>query len=99
MILLIAGLILLGVFLIKYKELKHRIAFAIIISLILLLFASSYNVFKNNDVDLGSFDGVMTLTKLYFNTLFNLVKNVGKISTFAVKQDWGVNSSNLSLGL
>ena len=64
--------------------------------MILFFVASSYTIFKNNDIDLGSFDGVLTLAKLYISSAVNVVRNIGKISTFAVKQEWGANSTNLS---
>ena len=96
---IVVAMALLGIFLLKYKEFKHRAAFFVILLVALFLVVSSISIFRNHDVDLGSFKGIVGLGKLYINSFVNILKNLGSITTNAVKQEWDVSTvdSNLSL--
>ena len=95
---LIGILIVLAVVLLRFKEIRHRVGLFIIILLVLFLVVSIGYVTKVNKADLGTFDGIVALGKIYFNWLLGVGKNVVSISGYAVKQDWGLNFTN-STGL
>jgi len=92
--LLIVVVVAVILFLLKFKELRHKLGFFIVLFLLLFLLLSFVSVYKNNKVDLTSFDGFMQAGKLYFSWLGNVFNNFGKISSFVVKQDWGINVTN-----
>jgi hypothetical protein len=68
------------------------------ISLALFLIVSIGYVTATNKVDLTTFEGIIEITKLYFSWLGSLFKNIMSLTGYAVKQDWGVNFSNFTIG-
>jgi TRAP-type uncharacterized transport system fused permease subunit len=90
---LIGVAVLLVLFILKFKEIRHKVGFLMILLVILFLGASAFHVYSKNDIDIQTFDGLMTMTKLYFNWLGGLFGNVKDISGYAIKQDWGTNST------
>ena len=61
---------------------------------ILLFFSFSfYHIYKTNDFDLTSYNGVLGAGKVYFGWFGNLFSNVGRVTGCAMHQDWGGNSS------
>ena len=67
----------------------------LIIAIFLVLFVSFsfYHIYKTYNVDFTSFDGIVRGGKLYFLWFKSLFANFGKITGYAVKQDWILNSS------
>ncbi len=92
---LIAVLVFVGIVLFKAKELKHRLGLLVIAFLAIFLFLSVYQVYSTNSLDLSTFSGIVQAGKVYFSWLGTIFHNAGKVSSFAVQQDWGVNSSVL----
>jgi len=45
---------------------------------------------------LGNLEGVVGAAKIYFSWLGSLFGNFAKVSTYAVKQDWGINVTNFT---
>ncbi len=88
-ILIIVAVVALFVFL-RFREIRHRVTHMVIILVVLLLAGSVAQVYFSNDVDLTSFDGIANAGTLYFSWLGTVFGNVGKVSTFAVHQEWGV---------
>ncbi len=86
-VLIIAGVVVLFLFL-RFREIRHRVTHIVIILVVVLLVGSIAQVYFSNDVDLGSFDGIANAGKLYFSWLGTVFVNVGKVSTYAVYQDW-----------
>ncbi|MAE50110.1 hypothetical protein CMI48_04780 [Candidatus Pacearchaeota archaeon] len=90
---IIAGLVILGAILLEVKDLRHRIAFFAAIAGLLFVFGSLGVVYFANDVDLGSFSGIVDAGRLYVVWMGNFFENVAGISGYAVQQDWVVNST------
>lgn len=86
------GLIVLMV-LFKMKEIRHKFGLVAIALIVLFLVFSFSHVYKSNKPDLTTFDGISQVTKLYFSWLGGVFKNLGKVTGFAINQDWGLNST------
>jgi hypothetical protein len=89
----IAGLVILGAILLEVKDLRHRIAFFAAIGVLLFVFGSLGAVYFSNDVNLGSFSGIIDAGQLYVVWMGNFFENVAGISGYAVQQDWVVNET------
>ena len=94
-VLIIVAVVALFVFL-RFREIRHRVTHIVIILLVVLLAGSVATVYFSNDVDLTSFEGIAHAGKVYFSWLGAIFGNIGKVSTYAVHQDWGTSppSSN-----
>lgn len=90
--LIIVGVLLL-LLLFKFKEIRHKIGLTFVIVLLVFLVVSFGQLYASNDLDLTTFDGVMKAGKVYTSWLSSAIGNIAKVSTYAVKQDWGMNSS------
>ena len=102
---LIAGIIILiaGVAIFKSQDfvfiislIRKNLFLIFIIGVILFLSFTIYSFHKVHDVDLTSFGGVVQAGRLYFAWFLNLFKNVGSITGYAIKQDWILNSTNMT---
>ena len=95
--------ILIGVILIillvffKFKEIRHKFGLVFIAIMLIFFIFSFTQIYKTNGADLKTFDGVMKVVKVYFSWLGNLFKTTGEVTTYAIHQDWGLNSSNLTI--
>ncbi len=87
---LVAAIVLIAILFLKFKEIRHKIMTVLMIGLVLFLALSIARVFISNDVDLSSFEGVTHAGKIYFAWLGGFASNLGKISGFAIKQDWAI---------
>ncbi|MEK6928764.1 MAG: hypothetical protein AABW65_02305 [Nanoarchaeota archaeon] len=94
---LLIGVIIFAIFLLlRFKEIRYKITHFLIIIVVIFLVISIFSLYLNNDLDLTSTDGIIKSGKLYLSWLGNTFKNMGKISGFAVKQDWKINVTNIS---
>ncbi|MBM3232774.1 hypothetical protein FJZ18_01250 [Candidatus Pacearchaeota archaeon] len=85
--LIIVAALIVFVFL-RFREVRHRATHMIIAIFLLLLVGSAVVVYFNNDVDLTSFDGIAEAGQLYFKWIGTIFSNLGKVSSYAVQQDW-----------
>ena len=90
---IIVALILVGLFLLEFKDIKHRFFLFAVVVFLLFVFISSGIVYFNYSLDLRSFDGFVEAGKIYFTWIANFFSNFKDISGYAVKHDWGVNST------
>jgi hypothetical protein len=95
----ITVLVVLIFIVIKFKELRHKFSFILIVALLLFVVLSFGKVYSEKKVDLNSLDGVVSAGKLYFSWLGNAFTNLKGISGYAVKQNWGIaeNSANTNI--
>jgi glucan phosphoethanolaminetransferase (alkaline phosphatase superfamily) len=77
----------------KAKEVRHKIGFVIASVICLFLIFSFVQVYKSHKIDLTTFDGFVQATKAYFAWLGQLFNNVKQTTSYAIKQDWGINST------
>lgn len=97
-ILIVLAFIVIAFFLLKFTDFKHRFRFFLVTGLLIFFFLSFAYVFLTNKLDLTSLAGWMHAVKIYFSWFSTFTGNIIKISGFAVKQDWGVNLTNSSIG-
>src|SRR3989344_5224900 len=91
---IIVVLVVLAIVIFKFKEFRHRMGLLTIIVLILIIILSFSIVISGKGVDFNTFDGVVKAGKLYFSWLGGAFHNLKDLSGYAVKQEWGVNSTN-----
>ncbi|MBS3089561.1 hypothetical protein J4461_01620 [Candidatus Pacearchaeota archaeon] len=90
---IIGALVVLALILLKFKEIRHQLGIFIGLGILVFLVISFGTLSASNDLDLTSFDGVVSASKLYIVWLGNLFTNVKGISTYVVNQPWGINES------
>jgi len=93
---LIVLVILIVLIIMKFKEFRHKFGFLAIALIALFLVWSVWHVYIENKVSLGNLEGVVGAAKIYFSWLGSLFGNFAKVSTYAVKQDWGINVTNFT---
>ncbi len=95
-------LVLIGIFLVilmmvfKAKEVRHKLGFVVVASIVLFLVFSFYQVYMTQKLDFTSLDGVLNAGKLYVGWLGNMFGNVAKVSNYAIQQDWTLSNSSVS---
>ena len=94
--LLIVLLIVLLMVLFKAKEVRHKISLIAIVGIFLFLIFSFIQIYQSHKADLTTFDGIVKAGKIYVSWLGQLFGNIGKTVGFAVKQDWGINSTQIN---
>lgn len=91
---IITGLIIaLVVVFFKANHIKHGLSSYLLIFVLIFLIASASYVYMTNNIDLSSFDGVVQGGKVYFSWVEGIFHNTGKITAYAVNQNWGLNST------
>ncbi|MBI2452154.1 hypothetical protein HYV50_03695 [Candidatus Pacearchaeota archaeon] len=66
--------------------------FAILFFIFLAI--SLTHIHNNYDVDLTSFKGIVTASKIYYGWFLNVMGNLGKVTGYAIRQDWFTASEN-----
>lgn len=90
---IVGALLIFAFLLFKFKDIRHRVSWFFIILVIVFLVASFGIVSNSNDIDLGTFDGVVKAGNLYFSWIGSIVGKIGSISSYAINQDWHLNST------
>ena len=91
---LIGVLIIVLLVVFKFKEIRHKFGLIIISLIFIFLIFSFAQVYKTHKADLSTFDGALEVGKVYFSWLGSLFGNVGKVSSYVVHQEWGLNITN-----
>lgn len=94
-ILIAAVLLLVVIFFVRFKSIRHALGSYLLIAFIVFLVASIYYVYSSQHVDVSSFSGLVKGVKVYFSWIGSAFKNIGQISSYAVKQDWNVNATKI----
>lgn len=92
---IIAILVILVVIVLKFKEVRHKLGFLIVLALLLFFAVTAFSVYKTHEVDLKTFDGVVTAGKIYVAWLGGVFQNFKGITGYAAKQDWKINNTSL----
>jgi len=89
-------LILLGIvitvaviILLEYKDMRNKVLFLGIAALLLFFACTFAYVCFAGNASLSSFEGFVGAGKLYLNWLSGFFNNLGDITTYAIKQNWG----------
>jgi hypothetical protein len=90
----IAILVLVGMVLLEFKDIKHRVFLVVVVAGLLFLTVSVGSVYFNNDLDLTSFKGLSEATGVYIAWVANFFGNLGDLSGYAIEQQWNVNGTS-----
>jgi len=83
--------LLLVLLFLKAKTMQHK-TYAILITVMLIFFyVTGSKIIAENNVDLKTFDGMVTAGKLYFSWLGHVLQNTKVLIGNAVKMDWRGN--------
>lgn len=93
----VIGLAIVIIFiLLKFKEIRHKLGFLLVVGLVLFLVLSFATIYSSNNLDLTNFAGVMKAGELYVSWLGTAFQNVKGISAYVINQDWGINLTNFT---
>jgi len=88
---ILAVLVFLVLLFLKAKTMQHK-TYAILITVMLIFFyVTGSKIIAENNVDLKTFDGMVTAGKLYFSWLGHVLQNTKVLIGNAVKMDWRGN--------
>lgn len=90
-------LVVVAFLILKFKEVRHRMGLIVILGVLLFFVVTYGTLYSTHKADLKTFDGNLAMLKVYFSWLGEVFKNVGHISAYAIKQDWGVNITNSTI--
>jgi len=88
----IAILVIAGIFAIKINHLKHRFFIIILIFLALFLYTSMSMVKDQNDLDLKNPKGFFSAVKVYAGWLTNGFQNLKSLTGRAIGMDWSLTN-------
>lgn len=77
----------------KFRDTRHKLTFFIVIILLAFLIISIFEVSRSINANINTLSGVTQVGKVYFSWLGNLFTNAKTIGGYAIKQNWGVNST------
>jgi len=78
---------------IEVKRLQHKLFAIFLIGLILFIYLSGFFVFKGQDIEFTSIEGVMNASKLYLSWMGTVWENTVTIVGNAIQLDWAGNTS------
>jgi glucan phosphoethanolaminetransferase (alkaline phosphatase superfamily) len=79
---------------IEVKRMKHKVFAILLIALILFAYMGYAMISKNNDINLGTMDGLTKATKIYFSWINSAFLNMKSLTMNAIKMDWKGNQNN-----
>ena len=85
---IIAVLVLLVFLFFQFKNMQHKTYAVIIIAFLLFFYISGSKIIAENNVDVTSFNGMVTAGKLYASWLGHVLKNTKNLVGEVIKMDW-----------
>lgn len=93
---LIAVFVIILIVVVKFKELRHKFGFLFIVAIFLFLGITIWQVYKANNLNLDTFDGLVSAGRIYFSWLGQVFANLKGITGYVIGQPWGLSNSTLS---
>ena len=90
-------LIVLALVVVKVRHIRHKTFIFIVLILLVFFYISVSRVISSQNLNLGTFDGIMTAGKIYFSWLVHAGGNAKIIVGNAIKMDW-VGNATKSVG-
>lgn len=94
---LIVALLVVIFLLVKLKEIRHRSFMIFFVIILIFVIITAGQLVSKNNINLSKFEDVMLLGKLYFSWLKHVLGNLVQLTGNAVKQDWSLNMSNITI--
>lgn len=86
-------LVVVFLLLLKFRHVRHRFLAVVLVLLLLFFYLTATQLFAEKDVNLKSFDGLVTAGRVYGAWLWHATGNTRVILGNAIKMDWIGNSS------
>jgi energy-coupling factor transporter transmembrane protein EcfT len=93
-IIIVAVLVILVFLASKYRGVKHKLGFVVLLVFLLLFLLSFWSAFHKSEIDFKSFGGIVEAGKVYFNWVFGIFGNTKSIAAYAIKQNWSSGFDN-----
>jgi len=90
-------LLIVAVAYVKLKETRSHLFYKTLAVVIFLFVGSIVYVWLKSGISLSNYEGFLSLGKTYFSWLGSLAGNIGSITGYVAKHDWGVNSTVIPL--
>lgn len=78
---------------VKFKEIRHKFGFLFIVMILLFLGITIWQVYKSNNLNLNTYDGLIAAGKIYISWLGQVFTNVKAVTGYVVNQHWGLSNS------
>jgi len=86
--LIIVALVLILIIFLKVRTFQHKFYLTLIIVLVLFFYITGSRVIAQNNIDVNSFDGMVSATKVYFSWLGSIFTNTKALVGNAINMDW-----------
>ena len=80
---------------VKFKYIKHKLSWIIVLVLILLFYIGFLASTSGENINFSTFEGSQTGIKLYLSWLGQSFDNMKTITGQAIKLDWGANTTTI----
>jgi bacteriorhodopsin len=94
-ILIVVVVAILLIFYSKSHHMRHKISYYLVILGVAFILISAYVAYTYN-IDPTKVDDLGKMGKIYLSWLVNVGKNVGKVTGYAVHQNWSLKALNFS---
>lgn len=79
-----------------YYMIRKYLVIVLLIGVVGYMVYAFYVIYTTYDLDITNFDGIIHAGKTYFNWFKSIFVNLGRISGYAVRQDWVLNATNMT---
>ena len=95
--LIIGAIIIVLVFVInRVQNTRSGVSYYIVLGMLLFFSVSLYYIDNKYNLNLASFDGFVQAGRIYYSWGASLFHNAANVGGYVVKQDWGLNTTNLT---
>jgi len=93
---IILALVVLGIFIVKIKYVKHKIFILVLIILVLFVYGSLSLINSKHDLKTNSTENFLESANIYYSWLGNAFNNVKIITGKIISLDWNSLDENIS---
>ena len=93
---IIAAIVVIILIIFKFKEIRHKFMAFVVIMLIVFTIAAVLQIRSTTKISLASFEGWVSIGKVFVSWIGSLFHNIAKITGFAVNQNWSINATNIT---
>lgn len=86
--------VIIVIFLLEFKDMRNRMMYYGLAILILFFACTFAYVCFRSGANIGSFQGFIGAGKLYMSWLSSFFGNIGDVTGYAIKQNWGMVAVN-----
>jgi hypothetical protein len=92
---IIAGFLLLIIYIaIKEDDFKRRIGHLLMIVGVCFLLFTGYMIFSGKEINFTSIGGISNAAKTYFSWFSIAGKNIARVTSYALNQEWKADETN-----